>query len=88
MSKDHVFKGKASGGPLNGSEVVNNASKGFVLVNEKFDNVWIYDFDSNSNTFQAQNEGPFSVNEEKLTKAENDEGRSVRILSEGDDSNG
>lgn len=80
MSKDHVFEGKATGGPLKGQNVCNNAVKGFVLISEDFSKIWVYDYESGK--FNSQHEGPLALDEDKLVKAQEDGGRSVRILSD------
>lgn len=78
MSDDHVFEGHAIGGPFDGREIVNNTSKGFVLLDLETNKVVVYDYNSSDNTFRGRDKE--DLNEEKLTKAQDDGGRSVRVL--------
>lgn len=86
MSDEHNYEGVVRGGPLDGKRVVNNASKGFVLVDLKNNMAWVHDYDKNilfKDEFNAREGEPLDL--DKLVKAQDDGGRSVMVLGEEDD---
>lgn len=79
MSDAHNYGGLVVGGPLDGKELVNNASKGFVAVDLTTNEVHIYDYAHEEGTFVHQYDAP--LDEEKLGKAQEDGSRSVLALN-------
>lgn len=53
---DKLFTGLCIGGPMQGEEGESRFPKGFVLVDKPNGLAWIYDWDSESETFQAREE--------------------------------
>lgn len=81
MSADHNYEGRIVGGPLDGQETENNTSKGFLLIDQETSTVWVHDFQEGrffGNKFLAREGEPIDL--AKLEKAQEDGGRSVRIL--------
>lgn len=83
MSESHSYDGVVRGGPLDGKRVTNNASKGFVLVDLERKLAWVHDYEEHvlfKDEFNAREAEDLDLT--KLTKAQDDSGRSVIVYSE------
>lgn len=87
MSDAHNYEGVVRGGPLDGQQVTNYTSKGFVLVDLTNNLAWVHDYNKNilfKDEFNARDAEALDL--EKLEKAQEDGGRAVMVWEE--ESNG
>lgn len=56
-----MYEGPCHGGPLNGQTVPSRFPKGFLLVDKPNNVCWIYEWDSETGSFQVRQEEPTEV---------------------------
>lgn len=55
------YEGVCHGGPLNGQTMVTRYPKGFLLVDKQVRKCWIYEWDSETSSYQVRQEEPMDL---------------------------